>query len=263
MEVPVAALFVDNTDGSKPGTADLDEALVTDRAERELAERGGPDAFQEYLRILAVKARDKQKWGAAHSKAARGKLSGHWSTSKETLDESKEILRLLGLPTEYVLDIAADPGSAVAPDWYGSFNLDAKRRDALDPNVSWVPTRPGSAWLNGPYGIIAAFMKRAAGYTGKIPDHPMFVVRDERPRPLMSLTFARTDTQWFHKSVVPAATAVWVREGRISFIDPLTGKKGQVAPAPSLLALYGVSRLDIDLDKVVKVGKWQLVRFAP
>lgn len=213
--------------------------------------------FRRYLVDLAEKARNSARWGAAHSKAARGKLSGHWTTDRETLQDSKDILGRLGLPSTYSIDLAADPGSAVAPHWVGPFNLDPQRRDAL-AIPSWRPPEPNtSGWNNPPYSDIAAFAKRAAEYH-----------RDERAakrtvaesRPIMFLAFMRTDTRWFHRHIVDQGVPIWIREKRLKFVDPVTGAQSNSAPAPSFLGLFGAPE-DLDLTPARRVGLWVLTRF--
>lgn len=201
---------------------------------------------QAYFKALAKCARNEGKrWSAAHSRGARGALSGHWATAPYVLDEVRDILRLHGLPDTFGLDVAASPGSAVAPAYFGPFNFDAQRRNAL-VQESWEPPIGTASWLNPPYSEIKAFAERCAKYKGKAP--------------LLFLSFARTDTAWFHDNIVKHATATWLRKGRIKFIDPLTGKVAQVAPAPSLLAMFG--DVDLGAEGVRSCGKWQAVKFV-
>lgn len=211
------------------------------------------EEFKAYLRDLAEKARDKERWGAALSKNARGKLSGHWSTIPKVLGEAQAILKVLGIPDRFVIDVAADPGSAVAPEWFGPFHMDGKRRDALAPGCGPWTRRDYASWLNAPYSEISAFTEKCA----ELDDGH-----------LLNLAFARTDTKWFHDYVVPHARAVWIRKGRIPFIDPLTGKPGASAPAPSMLTLWGQnlddgrggdeSEAEI-LERANRVGPWQRI----
>lgn len=212
----------------------------------ELEHGVGLEAFQQYVTELSVVAKANEKWSAAHSKGARGKLSGHWSTTRATLDETRAVLTALGVDRDYAIDVAADPGSAVAPDWFGLFHMDPARRDALAPTASWASFK-GPSWLNAPYGTIEQFAKRAAGYDGVYP--------------LAFLAFARTDTKWFQNHVLFAARSIWFRLGRISFIDPTTGQTGKnkVAPAPSMLATFGGGALPAGLRPGDRVGRWALV----
>lgn len=206
--------------------------------------------FDAYLRQLAVKARDKEKWGAAHSKKARGELSGHWMTPRETLDHAATILDRLKLPA-LSLDVAASPGSTVCPDWFGPFHFERTKRDALDPALTW--TAEGSAWCNPPYDQIRKFADRCA----------------LAPIPTFLLSYARTDTAWFHDVAVRHSALGWFRKGRITFVDPVTGRPGSVAPAPSALFLFHPNPdakrklRDIAEAAVGRVGPWRLARFAP
>jgi hypothetical protein len=212
-----------------------------------------PDqAFHRYLQELAEKARNKERWGAAHSKAARGELSGHWATPTSVLEEAKEILRNSGLPDHFALDVAASPISAVAKDWFGPYNPDDARKDALAvPN--WTPRGPGSVWLNPPYSDVGKFAARAAEHEGLLGTRDV-----ASPHPLLFLAFARTDTRWFHRYIIERADQVWLRESRIKFIDPLTGLATQSAPAPSFLALFGTAG---SRPMMGRIGRWKLGTF--
>lgn len=241
--------------------AEVPEALVASLTEREtraaeLFKAGAGEAdYRAYLNELQVCAavKNRSKWASALSRGARGKLSGHWSTPRSVLDEVAEVARLSGLGLGVGLDIAADPGSAVADSWFGPFHMDPRRRDALAPEVSWriqVDARrpglllPSYAWLNSPYDNISAFMVKAAteypkNYSGS----------------LLSLSFARIDTKWFHRALdSDTVSSIWARKGRVAFVDPTTGKKGMTAPAPSMLMTFGRSlSRDAPPDRV---GPW-------
>lgn len=233
---------------SEPQTDPREDALkvALARAEALLADGMGLDAYTEYVSTLATIQRAKDtRWGAAHARSARGKLSGHWSTPRDVLAEVREVLIAHGAyGPGFAVDVAADPGSRVAEQWFGQFHMDARRRDALAAHYLDWASPDGPSWLNAPYNRIGDFAAKAAQY------------RNER-WPLAFLSFARTDTNWFHKSVVGGNATVWVRKGRIAFVDPTTGKKGQVAPAPSLLALFS-GRLK-RVEPGTRVGPWLCV----
>lgn len=59
----------------------------------------------------------------------------------------------------------------------------------------------GRVWCNPPYG------KKAEAWLDRMADHGSGI----------ALTFARTDTEWFHRVVFNMAHAVLFREGRITF----------------------------------------------
>lgn len=208
--------------------------------------------YHRYLVDLGEKARDASRWGAALSKSARGKLSGHWMTPPNVLVEASTILEALGLPSTFTLDIAADPGSAVAPDWFGLFHLLPGNRNALAV-PSWVAPKRGAAWLNPDYGQILDFAKRAA-------EHDLDCERKGIVAPLMFLAFARLDTKWLHRHVLDPEIPMWVHEGRLKFIDPLTGMAKNSAPVPSFLGLYGIKGSKVNLAKAKTVGRWKLLR---
>jgi len=115
----------------------------------------------------------------------------------------------------------------------------------LDPcapagRLPWVPakrfysieddglTQPweGRVWLNPPYGPhTAAWLRRLAAHGHGI-----------------GLVFARTDTAWFHDTIVAASAVCFVR-GRLNFVPPEQRRASNGttsnAGAPSLLVAYG------------------------
>jgi hypothetical protein len=125
-------------------------------------------------------------------------------------------------------------------------NMDAQRRDAL-ADVSWAPPPRTLAWLNPPYNQIKGFTAKAAAHTG--------------PGTLFLLTFARIDVRWFYENVAPHTTGLWFRQGRITFVDPLTGAPAQTAPTPSMLTTFGPPLPPDRLRAAATVGPWHL--FAP
>jgi len=209
----------------------------------------GKAVFEQYVHQLAKEARNEGgQWGASHSRAARGELSGHWMTPRETLEHAGDILDRLDLP-RFALDAAASPGSAVCMEWFGPFHFDQRRRDALNKSLAWQSK--GSVWCNPPYDKVRKFAQKCA-HTAAAADAPA----------VLMLAYARTDTVWFHEAV-DTATAVWFRKGRITFIDPVTGKPGETAPAPSALFLFTRAPLKTDnLPDVGVTGPWRLAQFT-
>ena len=56
-----------------------------------------------------------------------------------------------------------------------------------------------------------------------------------RARPVIALVPARTDTEWWHRSVVAAGASVTMFKGRLAF----GGEGGTAAPFPSALIMWG------------------------
>lgn len=86
---------------------------------------------------------------------------------------------------------------------------------ALDDGLGSVWT--GRVWLNPPYSRVAPFLDRLAEHGDGI-----------------ALTFARTDTRWFHRAVETAAAVTFVRD-RLYFVRP-NGSSGRPALGSLLLA---------------------------
>ena len=80
----------------------------------------------------------------------------------------------------------------------------------------------GRVWLNPPYGRqIELWMKKMAEHSNGI-----------------AITYARTDTGWFHKWVAPYASAVFFFKGRIRF-HRASGERAAPATAPHMLISFG------------------------
>jgi len=99
--------------------------------------------------------------------------------------------------------------------------IPAKHHYALPDDGLTLPWN-GRIWCNPPYGK----------YTGA------WLERMNKHRNGMALVFARTDTKWFHESVVKADAILFLK-GRIAFVDGLgiTGAGG--AGAGSMLVAWG------------------------
>lgn len=85
----------------------------------------------------------------------------------------------------------------------------------------------GRVWCNPPYSIVGEFMRKLAAHGNGI-----------------ALTFARTDTEMFHRYVWNKAGSILFIRKRIRFCD-ITGKPGNAAGAPSVLIAYGEQNVSI------------------
>ena len=117
----------------------------------------------------------------------------------------------------FVLDAAASKENRKCPNYF-SVEDDALKQD-------WAIKAKGeSVWLNPPYGrnigvwIKKAYQESAKGCT------------------VVCLTFARTDTRWWHDWAMKAAE-IRLIPGRVTFIG---GKSA--APAPSCLIVFDEKR---------------------
>ncbi len=138
----------------------------------------------------------------------------------------------------FTLDAAATPVNARCKRWLGPGGLG----DALtDPwVVDGLPE--GRVWVNPPYGRgVGQWVRRARLQAA---EHGLTVA---------CLTFARTDTRWWHEEIMPHAVVVELIKGRVVFTDPQgrpntqsakkTGKpRIMPAPAPSCIAIFSGER---------------------
>lgn len=146
------------------------------------------------------------KWDVLHHSTEVG--TDDWRTPRAFFEK-------LHKEFGFVVDAAASPTNAMLPR-YWTADDDALQQD-------WAAVG-GPVWCNPPYGrgidrwLAKAVFERTRGVTSVL------------------LTFARTDTAWWHDYAMQANWIVFVR-GRLSFERP-DGTKGAPAPAPSVLLIY-------------------------
>lgn len=163
-------------------------------------------------------------------------MSGHQSADSRTNEwlTPPEILRALG-------EFDLDPCAPVKRPW-----SIARHHFTIEDNGlahEWF----GRVWLNPPYSteLIKLFMKRMAGHHNGI-----------------ALTFARTETEFFHKYVWPSCDSILFIEGRIAFHNTAGIKAKMTGGAPSCLIAYGEHNVDAIASSGIK-GKHLLVNSVP
>jgi|14_taG_2_1085336.scaffolds.fasta_scaffold27689_2 site-specific DNA-methyltransferase (adenine-specific) len=131
----------------------------------------------------------------------------------------------------FSVDLAASSGNAKCAAWYGLDHPDPSFRNAL--SCGWAQGGLAPAFLNPPYGRqMVPWLKKASEESV------------QQCRRIVVLTFARTDTEWWHDWVLATAAEVCFIRGRITFTDsngqPRRDKHGRVqaAPAPSCAIIY-------------------------
>lgn len=149
-------------------------------------------------------------------------MGGHQSSRSETdvWLTPPAIIEALGGPDSFDLD----PASPVDRPW-----PTARTHFTVEDNgliLPWI----GRVYLNPPYSnpLMARFMGRMAAHNRGI-----------------ALTFARTETDTFHRFVWDAASAIMFLRGRLNFhaADGVRAKKN--GGAPSILIAYGPEDCDI------------------
>ena len=128
----------------------------------------------------------------------------------------REVLRELG-------SFDLDPCAAVSQPWpCAAKSYTIRENGLLQP---WH----GRVWCNPPYGEAArAFMERMAAHAGGG----------------LALVFARTDTRWFHASILRSACAMLFWLGRIRFCRE-DGSQASAANAASVLVAWQASELPL------------------
>ena len=140
-----------------------------------------------------------------------------YSAKKEDWATPWSLFNVVNKEFNFVLDAAASKENSKC-----ALFIDEKK-DAL--KQSWYDIAKGGAvWLNPPYGrslskwVEKAYKESVKGCT------------------VVCLTFARTDTQWWHNWVMKAAE-IRLIPGRITFVGAKAG-----APAPSCLIVFDEGR---------------------
>lgn len=127
-------------------------------------------------------------------------------------------------------------------------NTDAPERVALsgltiaDDGLSrhWS----GRVFMNPPYGG----PQGAKVWMGKLGEHGNGI----------ALVPPRVGAKWFHDVVLSTADAVFFMRGRVSFIDPMSGKAVKGNNADSILVAYGAENV-VALENCGLPGKlWKL-----
>ena len=152
-----------------------------------------------------------------------------WETPQDLLDKLNEIYRFDWDAAATASTFKVGPKEAGNLGWYyGPDHEYEELRDAFA--VDWqqdsndYPSTNKTIWLNPPYGRdIRKWMDKAYEESRK----PGLTV--------VVLTFARTDTRWWHE-VVSKAAEVRLLKGRVKFLQD--GKVLAPAPAPSAVITF-------------------------
>ena len=225
--VRLQAALADRRDGRDVSWARTDEddrvrweaASADRRAGRDLswARADGDAEVRRQAASADYRGDAPSKWGASgvlHSATDEDKGSDDWRTPREFFEAFRTRYDL-------TIDAAASEANAMLPRYW------TKQRDAL--SLSWrQQDRRARVWVNPPYGRgIGKWIAKA-------------VEESRQGLTVVLLTFARTDTRWWHDLVLPNATAIWFVRGRLHFVQP-TGKTGP-APAPSVVLVFSPAR---------------------
>lgn len=119
-------------------------------------------------------------------------------------------------------DFDLDPAYSPPRPLYTAKNYYGEEEDGL--KQPWF----GKVFCNPPYGrMTGKFAEKAKTHDNSI-----------------LLTFARTETLWWHTHVWNSASAIFFFKGRLKFINSETLTVGDASPAPSVLIAYGNTMAD-------------------
>lgn len=142
----------------------------------------------------------------------------NWRTPPEIFDPLDEIY-------QFDWDLAADPSSKKRPLWVGPGSPHGEDLLTFDRRR----LKNQRCWINPPYG------RNLTPFSHAISD----ITRAAEV--VVALVPASTDTRWFHHLADTGSPLVWFREGRISFIDPDTGKPSKGNTVGSALFVWDKS----------------------
>lgn len=127
-----------------------------------------------------------------------------WSTPQDFYDR-------LDAEFGFTLDVAADKTNAKCAHYF------TEHSDGLQQ--TWKT--PGAVWMNPPYGrTIGAWMRKA-------------LEESRRGATVVCLVPARTDTRWWHETVIAGGAEVRFVRGRLRF-----GGAKNSAPFPSAVVVF-------------------------
>ncbi len=146
-----------------------------------------------------------------------------FSSQDQTWRTPQKFWEKLNNQYQFTLDVCALQNSTLVPNnWYGPDHPDLTRQNCLTRNWS-KDTNNGWAYMNPPYGrVIKHFMAKAAEEN------------QNNKTKIICLVPARTDTAWWHDSVIPFASDIQYIRGRLKFNDGPNS-----APFPSAVVIYG------------------------
>ncbi len=149
---------------------------------------------------------NRSKGIGGHTRAHHGR-SDSWITPPE-------IIEALG-------PFDLDPCAADPQPWPCAAKSYTEKDNGL--SMPW----DGRTFLNPPYG----------------PETEKWLAKLAVHHDGIALTFARTETRWFHKTIFERADALLFLKGRLTFFD-VNGKKGSSnAGGPSVLVAYGTANV--------------------
>lgn len=140
-------------------------------------------------------------------------MTAFQSRTEATHDNWQTPLHIIGALGAFDLDpcAATDDPTRCAPNYF------TKAQNGL------AQTWAGRVWLNPPYGAdCKVWMRKLAKHGDGI-----------------ALIPPRLGSKWFHDDVLPHCSGIYALRGRVSFIDPATGKPVKGNNADSVLIAYG------------------------
>lgn len=128
--------------------------------------------------------------------------SDEWQTPPEVFDPLRKEFDLQ-------VDVCATKENAKLPEYFS--------READGLTQRWAPRR---CWMNAPYSRVAAWICKAE-------------MEAWRGALVVALLPARTDTAWFHNTILANGYEVRFLKGRVTFV----GARGN-APFPSMVVIF-------------------------
>ncbi|EGX6617206.1 phage N-6-adenine-methyltransferase [Salmonella enterica] len=139
------------------------------------------------------------------------KLNGGYGGSKAPLDQRDKwrtppyLFSALDAEFNFQLDGAASAENALHS------NFITEQQNTLETPWADYVRAPGYVWLNPPYSNIAPFVRKAA-------------LESENRIGTVMLVPADTSVNWFKEAIQTASEIRFITSGRLSFINPVTGK---------------------------------------
>lgn len=150
-----------------------------------------------------------------------------WATPQYIVDWACDHLGIIA----FNLDAAASASTSKGVLYFGPDHHYESKRDTFAFGWGWPKswTEPMHVWCNPPYSRAGGGLAKWCARMQRAAEHEDCVV--------VGFFFAKTETVAWHESVAKASEVFFLR-GRVSFIDPATGKSPGPAPAPSVLVIW-------------------------
>jgi phage N-6-adenine-methyltransferase len=171
-----------------------------------------------------------------------------YSSESDEYETPKPLFDYLNSIFHFELDPCAKP------------EIEARKR--IDTAHGWTQEHEGlsknwvnlSTFVNPPYSQINKWIDKALEeYHERVETYTMIGKPPYKPKPIVLLVPARTDTKWFHKIANYSYTKIVFLKGRLKF-----NRQKASAPFPSCLIILAASSYMNRFENTIHIPAWTL-----